>query len=113
MFNAKMVLYHLRFPWKGSKVGCSVQHYIHHQIDIAYCSPAASFLVTAAAAVWAVLFQSSALNQLLAREQNSAIDSAIILCSFEHLGKLLHATILSYCILLFETVENLLPLKTS
>ena len=26
MFDAKMVLYHLRFPRKGSKVGCSVQH---------------------------------------------------------------------------------------
>ena len=33
MFDVKMVLYHLRFPRKGSKVGGSVQHLIHHQID--------------------------------------------------------------------------------
>ena len=47
---------------------------IVQQIDIAYCS-----------AVWAALFQYSALNQLSAGKQNSDVDSAIILCSLEHL----------------------------
>ena len=50
--------------------------YLQGAINIAYCS-----------LVWAVLFQSSALNHLLAWEQISDFDSAIIIHSYEHLSK--------------------------
>ena len=54
IFDAKMITTPFEVPRKGSKVGSSVKHYIHFQIDIAYCS-----------AVCAALFQSSALNVTL------------------------------------------------
>ena len=74
--------YLLRFPRKGSKVGCSVQHSIHYQIDIAYCS-----------AVWAALFQYSALNY---RRENGTV--TLIARSF--------SAHLSICITAYQIVHQ-------